>query len=298
MTALDLSGCWALAEDRLRALVELDGVTPSDALLAATAAATAARSRPSGPSVAVLPLTGIITPAGGLLALLTGGHPAGLAGFRAQLAQAVADPNVGSVVLDIDSPGGLTDGTPETAALVRAAREHKPITAVANTTMGSAAYWIGSQADQIVASPSARVGSVGVYQVHTDSSGADEQQGRTITIVSAGAHKVDGNPHEALSDDGHNAMQRDVDDFYSMFVSDVARGRGVALPAFDGSAFGGGDAPIGARAVAAGLADRVGTLDEVLTAAGMSARVGVHARTEQQTLATVDDLIESLAQLW
>lgn len=217
----------------------------------------------SGKGVAVIPLSGIITPKPSFLSMLFGGG-GGLSGFTRQLNSAVGNPDVSHIILNVDSPGGSTDMVPETAALIRKAGESKPIVAVANTQAASAAYWLASQAHEVNVTPSGSVGSVGVYKLHQDLSEAHAMRGIKPTLVSAGDHKVDGNPFEPLNDEALNRAKQDVGDFYNMFVGDVARGRGVANPGVDGDAFGGGNMDIGKRAVKSGLADKVATLNETI----------------------------------
>lgn len=217
----------------------------------------------TGRGVAVIPLQGIITPKPSLLSMLFGGG-GGLSGFTRQLNAAVADPDVSHILLNVDSPGGSVEMVPETAAAIRTAGQAKPIVAQANTQMASAAYWLASQAHEISVTPSGSVGSVGVYKLHQDLSGAHEMRGIKPTLISAGNHKVDGNPFEPISSDALDRAQQDVGDYYGMFVNDVARGRGVDNPGTGGEAFGGGNVDIGKRAVKTGLADKVSTMDETV----------------------------------
>ena len=77
-----------------------------------------------------------------------------------QLAELLDDPAVGSIVLDIDSPGGTIAGVPELADQIFAARGQKKIVAVANSLAASAAYWIGSAAEDFVVTPSGGAGSI------------------------------------------------------------------------------------------------------------------------------------------
>ncbi|MEL6316245.1 MAG: S49 family peptidase, partial [Pseudomonadota bacterium] len=124
------------------------------------------RARQAAPAalaggVAVIPLVGAIMSRGAAMEETSGVETIGQ--FRAQLKAALADPAVARIVLDIDSAGGTVDGVPEAAAQIRASK--KPITAVANTEALSAAYWIASAADELVVTPSGKVGSVGVYMV-------------------------------------------------------------------------------------------------------------------------------------
>ena len=212
-------------------------------------------------AVAVLPLYGVIVPRSTLMTDVSGGTS--LQGFSQALAQCCADPSVGQILIDVNSPGGSVDMVPEVAAQIRAACQTKPVVAVANTMAASAAYWLASQADELVVTPSGSVGSVGVYLAHHDVSAAMEAEGVKTTLISAGKYKTEGNQFEPLSDDAQDAMQDMVDDFYEMFAGDVAKGRGVT-PAAVKSGFGEGRMVLGKRAVAAGMADRVDTFDNTL----------------------------------
>jgi signal peptide peptidase SppA len=257
---------WAIRPDVLPRLVEahrrhktLESLGVRVAAPDATRRSTS--DRPGG-TVAMLPLTGIITPRGSLLSMLFGGG-GGLQEFRDNFRAAVADPDVGAIVLDVDSPGGLVDLVPETAAEVFAARGAKPIVAVANTMAASAAYFIAAQADELVVTPSGDVGSIGVYMLHEDWSKFNEQVGIAPTYISAGKYKTEGNPDEPLSDEAEAIWQEDVDDLYAMFVEAVAQGRGVSAEAVR-SGYGEGRTLLAERALAAGMVDRIATLEMVV----------------------------------
>ena len=210
--------------------------------------------------VAVFPLRGLITPRVSFLSMLFGGGSAGLVGFREGLREAVASDDITAIVLDFDSPGGSTDLLAETAADIRAARQVKPVVAVANTWAASAAYWLASQADELVVTPSGEVGSIGIYAVHEDWSKFDETLGVTTTLISAGKYKTEGNRFEPLSDEAREAWQAKIDEFYGLFVADVAKGRKVAASAVK-SGYGEGRMVTARQAVEQGMADRVDTLE-------------------------------------
>lgn len=215
-------------------------------------------------AVAVIPLAGVITPRtpGGILGKLLG-LGGGLGEFKQNMAEAMRDDSVKSIVLDVDSPGGLVDQVPETAAMVRRLREHKPITAVANTTAGSAAYWIASQADELVVTPSGEVGSVGCYMLHRDRSAKLAAEGIKTTLTSAGRFKTEGNEFQPLSQEAQAAQQRKVNLYYDRFTADVAAGRKTTADEVK-AGYGEGRTMLADEAVEHGLADRVGTLDSVV----------------------------------
>jgi len=250
---------WAIRPELLAGMARLDAA----GLLTPPAAQNNGSS--SGNGVSIVGLKGVITPAPSLLAMLFGGGGGGLVGFLSDLRAAVADPETRAVVLDVDSPGGLVDLVPEAAAQMRAIRDagSKPIVAVANTQAASAAYWLASQANEIVVTPSGDLGSIGVYTLHRDMSEAFAMRGVKHTLISAGKYKVEGNPYEPLDDEAFTAEQLAVNDYYDMFVADVAAGRQVDVEAVrDG--YGEGRSLTAHRAVRAGLADKVATLDETV----------------------------------
>lgn len=220
------------------------------------------RGRVAG-AVAVLPLRGVITPRTSFMSYLFGGM--GLVDFMDEFRSALADDDVGSILIDVDSPGGRTSLVPEVGAEIRAARGKKPIVAIANTTAASAAYWIATQADELVVTPSGFVGSVGTYIVHEDWSGMNEQLGidPTYIVSAASPHKVDGNPDEPLSEDARETWQQDVDDITAQFFQAIAKGRGTNVKDVREN-YGQGRCLSATRALDAGMVDTVQTYDEVI----------------------------------
>ena len=101
--------------------------------------------------------------------------------------EALSSRQIRMSVFDGDSAWGEVDGTPELASEIFAARGQKPIIAVVNTLAASAAHWLAAQADEIVISPSAQAGSIGVWVLHQDLSGQLEKMGvnRTRSCVPA-----------------------------------------------------------------------------------------------------------------
>jgi capsid assembly protease len=279
---------WAMRPESLSTLYRLaaDG-TLGARFNAEAIEAARSRGRPRAiqGDVQTIALKGVLAPMGGLFALLFGDFNP-LDSFRASLREAMSDDEVGAIIIDVDSPGGVVDHIPEAAAEMRAlkARHNKPVVAVANTLTASAAYWIASQADEVVATPSAAVGSIGVYATHRDMSGAMKLMGVETTLISAGKYKTEGNPWEPLSDEARAHIQEDVDDFYAMFVADVARGRsapGKSVKAADvKNGYGEGLVLNAKRALAANLIDRVETIGETAARLSSRGRGGVTTRAE------------------
>ncbi len=263
---------WAIQEEKLHAILDLLELRAAGGKLAAEDVARiqaenrAPVARSAG-AVAVLPLYGVVAQRMNVMTQFSGGTSTEK--FAALFDDAMGRADVSAIVIDVDSPGGAVEGTPELAARIFQARGKKPITAVANSLMASAAYWIASAADEIVVAPAAQVGSIGVFTVHTDYSQADASDGIRHSIISAGKYKTEANSFEPLSAEAKAAIQRMVDDIYGMFVADVAKHRGASTSAVR-AGYGEGRVLMGRAAVAAGLADRVGTLEDVIASLGAS----------------------------
>lgn len=212
-------------------------------------------------SVAVLPLFGSIFPRANMMTEMSGATSAER--FGAQFASLVNDPEVGSIVLDVNSPGGQVYGIEELSRQIFDARGKKPVVAVANHMMASAAYWIGTAAEEVVVTPSSDVGSIGVFAVHQDMSAALMQEGIKLSFISAGKHKIETNPYQPLSEEARAAIQKSVNEAYDAFIGAIARNRGMDATAVR-SGFGEGRLVSARQAVASGMADRVGTLEETI----------------------------------
>jgi signal peptide peptidase SppA len=214
-------------------------------------------------TIAVLPIFGPIVPRANVVQDISGPKATSAELVEAAFRAALADTNVSSILLDVDSPGGNVQGIPELAATLRSARGQKPVVAVVNHTAASAAYWLASQADEIVVTPSGEVGSIGVFTVHDDLSAAAEKAGVRRTYIAAGAHKVEGNPFEPLSDATRQYLQQRVDAVHDEFVRDVARGRRVSQQTVR-ETFGQGRMVKASDALKLGMADRIGTFQETV----------------------------------
>jgi capsid assembly protease len=215
------------------------------------------------PGIAVVPVLGTLVRRSSYLAAASGLTAYADIGDEVEAVLSSAD--VRGVLLELDTPGGEAGGVFDLAdrlsELQRASG--KPIWAIADEAALSAGYAIASVAEQIWLTRTAEVGSIGVVAVHVDQSAADRQAGLAYSFVHAGAHKIDGSPHLPLSDSARARIQADVDALNDAFVDLVARNRGITaivIRQTEAATF------RGERAVAAGLADRIGDFDAVLTA--------------------------------
>jgi signal peptide peptidase SppA len=206
---------------------------------------------------AIVPIEGVISKKMNWFADISGGTSTQL--LQRDFAAAMADPDVHSILLAIDSPGGTVDGTQAVADQIYAARGKKPIIAIGDGMMASAAYWIGSAADKVYTSgDTTAVGSIGVVAQHTDYSQREHAAGIKVTEITAGKYKRVVSDHEPLSQEGRASIQEKVDHLYSVFVENVAKHRGVD-PETVGAKMADGKLFLGKQAVKVGLVDGVST---------------------------------------
>ena len=181
--------------------------------------------------------------------------------LQKQFEAAFNDPKVGSILMDIDSPGGSVAGAFDFRDYLMSKKGTKPVYALARDAMCSAAYLIGSTADKVYATQTARVGSIGVVAMHTDASGKMEKEGLKPTFISAGKFKTAGNPYEKLEGEKLKYLQDSVDESYDMFINAVADARGIdkkVIRDTEARVYG------GKKAVEIGLADGIRTYESVL----------------------------------
>ena len=220
-------------------------------------------TRPNVPkldgAVGVLPLQGPIFPKANLMTELSGATS--LEQWRSDFRALVANDRVSQILLDIDSPGGISSLVQETAMEIRAANQIKPVVAVSNTMAASAAYMLASQAGELYVSDSGFVGSVGVYLVHTDTSELEQRAGVKNTIIKAGRFKAA--LIEPLTAENREHLQESVLQVYDDFVEQVALGRGTDVHDVMQN-YGEGGVVSAKKAMDTKMVDGIATFDEVL----------------------------------
>jgi ClpP class serine protease len=209
---------------------------------------------------AILPITGPIIRRGNLMSSLSGGPMTSVELLAKDFTRALEDDSFTSIVLDVDSPGGEAAGISELASIIRDGRSAKSITAYVGDLAASAAYWLASAAAEVVVNKTAAVGSIGVVMAVPD---GQEREGYVEFVSSASPQKRP----DPKSKAGAAQLQALVDVLGDLFVDDVAANRVVSRETVL-EEFGAGGLKVGADAVASGMADRLGSFEEVLADLG------------------------------
>lgn len=176
--------------------------------------------------------------------------------------------NISAHIIEIDSPGGDVDGTPEFANII--SKLTKPVVAYVDGMAASAAYWIASQTSHIVTNVNnyTQVGSIGTLIILYNESEYLKKEGIQIEIMRASrsTDKARLNPYEEWPEESLQEMQDRLDLINTGFIKGVNTGR-------NGKLFTMGEDIFTAkmydqkRALALGMIDQIGTLDDAIVSA-------------------------------
>lgn len=219
----------------------------------------------NGQGVAVIPIIGSMSRYGDMCSY-------GSEDIASWVQEANEASYVNSIVLEINSPGGEVDGTELLGAVVK--NSAKPVVAYVAGMAASAAYWVASQAREIVmeSETTSEVGSIGVLAMHIDASKYYEQEGFKVSILrSDGSEdKALFNSVEPLTEDLVKGVKGELNLIRSTFIKAVKAGRpGIADDVFSGKMY------HGREAIKKGMADRIGYLGDAIQRADLLARKAV-----------------------
>lgn len=219
--------------------------------------------------------------------------------IRSELVAALNNPDVDGIILNVNSPGGTVHGVGDLSDFIFEAKKKKRIGCYCDGLMCSAAYWIGSACDFIVATSTSQIGSIGVVATHYDTSKKDESEGVKRSYVCAGKYKRITADNAPLTQDGKNYLQESVDQYMTLFVDAVARNRGVTEEealAMSGDA----RVYIAGHANGRGLIDRVGNFEtalELLKGSPMNEEMKLLQQELEEAKAKIESMVTDGAEL-
>ena len=175
------------------------------------------------------------------------------------------DPNVKSIVLRIESPGGAVGAAQEIYQEIDRTNAVKPVVASMGSMGASGGYYAALGADIIMANPGTMTGSIGVIVKFPNLEGLFEKIGYKSEVIKSGPLKDTGASNRPLTEDERNVMQGLIDNVYSQFVRDIAAAR--SLPAETILELADGRIYSGEQAVELGLIDQLGNFTDAITIA-------------------------------
>ena len=172
-------------------------------------------------NIAYVPVVGVIGQRLSSMEQMCGGVD--VLALRQTMDAALINPGITGVLLHLSTPGGAVTGIPEMAEYIE--NYGKPIVAFTDDICASAGYWLASQCSAIVASLSAQVGCIGVYQAFLDESRAYEMDGYKTELFKTGKYKGMGTPGLPLTDEQRALIQGGVDQVFVWFKHAVTDAR-------------------------------------------------------------------------
>ena len=175
------------------------------------------------------------------------------------------DPNVKSVVLRIDSPGGSVGASQEIYKEVMRTNEVKPVIASMGSMGASGGYYAALGAENIIANPGTMTGSIGVIVKFPNLEGLFEKIGYRSEVIKSGPLKDVGASNRPMSEEERKLMQDLIDNVYGQFVRDIAAARDmeedIIRELADGRIY------TGEQALEVGLIDSLGNFTDAITIA-------------------------------
>ncbi len=175
------------------------------------------------------------------------------------------DPSIKAIVLRVDSPGGAVVPSQEIYEEVRKATAKKKVVVSMGSLAASGGYYISAPASRIVANPGTLTGSIGVIMEIPNIEGLMNKVGVKTEVIKSGRHKDMASMFRGIGREERVILQDVLDDVHDQFIKSVAEGRKM-LPEdvrkiADGRIF------TGKQALAAGLVDELGNLEDAIKAA-------------------------------
>lgn len=223
-------------------------------------------------------------------------YTAGQDKIRSAIEAALADREVGAILLSIDSPGGIVSGTKELADYIASIRGQKPLAAYADGLCASAAFWLAAATGEIYAPTTAQVGSIGVIAVLTDWTRAADKAGITRTVIHSGKWKAAGSPDKALTDEERALFQGRLETLHGIFAADVAKHLNLNTIDTSTPPWAEGQTFLGTEALTLGLVSKL-VQDRAEAVSALSAKIqsGEIFMTLQELKASHPELAQELA---
>lgn len=222
-------------------------------------------------SVALIRIEGVIAGTGDEMSFTGGSGIVSPERVIDELHQALDDPDVASIMLRVNSPGGTAAASEEIYREVKRVGSKKPIVVSISDVGASGAYYISSAAGTIVASPASEVGSIGTIIEIPNLSGLFKKLGIELQVVAQGKYKDLGNPGRPITDEERKILSDQSRIVYDRFISDVAKGR--KMKESEIRKFANGLTFPGVEAKKMGLVDVLGNFQDALLLAGKLGKI-------------------------
>ncbi len=184
--------------------------------------------------------------------------------------------SIKGVVLRIDSPGGSGYASDAIWNELRLLDEEKPLVVSQGTVAGSGGYYLSLPGRLIFSQPTTITGSIGVLGIFQSSWSAINRMDYNLEEMRRGERSLLGSPARPLPAKDREFIQKYMNDFYDIFLDRVARCR--KMPRERVKEIAEGRIYSGRDALAIGLVDRLGGLDDAIAAVREMANIPASAK--------------------
>ncbi len=182
------------------------------------------------------------------------------------------DDDIKAVVIRVNSPGGSAYASEQIWHEVELLKAKKPVIISMGGLAASGGYYISCGANRIIAEPTTLTGSIGIFGMIPDASELLTQKlGVTFDVVKTNALSDMGSPGRPFNEKESQLLQAHVNKGYELFTSRVADGR--QMPQDSVKVIGEGRVWSGEQALAIGLVDEMGNLDDAIHIAAETAKL-------------------------
>ena len=238
-------------------------------------------------NVGIIHISGIISRHTDMFAQFFGLGSAAIENIAKDFQSLLDNEEVKSIILDFDTPGGAITGVNELSEIIYNARGVKPIKAYVTGMACSAGYFLASVCDEIIIDEIGQVGSIGVMRV------VSKQNDKSVIFKSSQSPMKN---IEADSELGKAEYQAKVDYLASIFIDKVAKYRGITADEVINRGNKGGML-VGAVAVTAGLADRLGSMDSLIEELNNKGKKENHKEIKMQENEKLEEKHVDVAQV-
>ena len=216
--------------------------------------------------------------------------------FASIIAKVRADSTVKAVVLRVNSPGGSVLASEKIKTELDLLKEDKPLIASYGGYAASGGYWISNNCEKIYTDATTLTGSIGVFGIVPDFSKTAKELAH-VGVESFSSHKH-GDMYGMMrpfDKDEQAYMQASIEAIYDRFTTIVSEGRGIPKETVD--AIGQGRVWTGADALKINLVDEIGTLEDAIRYAALSAGEPDLAQWQVKGYPTPPDAMEQILDM-
>jgi len=202
--------------------------------------------------------------------------------YIAEFQKLKKDKTIKAVVFRINCPGGSAYASEQLWHAVEELKKEKPVIVSMGDYAASGGYYIACNATQIVAEPTTITGSIGIFSLFPDGEELAKKMGVTFDEVKTNKHSGFGGQYfgipflitaksRAFTKEESQILQAHIERGYDLFITRCADGRSKTKAEID--VIGQGRVWTGKQALALGLVDKLGSLDDALKIAAEIAEI-------------------------